>query len=201
MRLNGFRVRQRPPIRHSGEGGNPRTMTARQYVDRKTGSSCHDQRSAGACPQPPAGPPYLPRRMAGVPPHTNVLVGAIRESPWGGAWQKPPCQFAVSSHNSSFSYLGVPAPAGMSDCYESTSRTTIRDRPLRRPVFRDSRHPIVNPAPNSSFRRRPESRGAGMRKCSAWARPQLRTGRPFAQVAPTGVPPFLRPYVAFARPW
>ena len=30
-----------------------------------------------------------------------------------------------------FSYLGVPAPAGMRDCYESMSRTPIRDRPLR----------------------------------------------------------------------
>ena len=108
-----------PSIRHSREGGNPRTMTARQYVDRKTGSSCHDQCSAGACPQPPAGPPYLPRRMAGVPPHTNLPVGAIRESPWDGARQNPPCQFAVASDNSSFSYLGVPAPAGMSDCYEN----------------------------------------------------------------------------------
>ena len=32
-----------------------------------------------------------------------------------------------------FSYLRVPAPAGMSDCHESMSRTTIRDRlPTRR---------------------------------------------------------------------
>ena len=37
----------------------------------------------------------------------------------GGAWQNPPCQFAPPSHNSSFSYRGVPAPAGMSDCYEN----------------------------------------------------------------------------------
>ena len=36
-----------------------------------------------------------------------------------GAWQNPPCQFAVPSHNSSFSYLGVPATAGMSDSYEN----------------------------------------------------------------------------------
>ena len=36
-----------------------------------------------------------------------------------GAWQNPRCQFAVPSHNSSFSYLGVPAPAGMSDRYEN----------------------------------------------------------------------------------
>ena len=27
-----------------------------------------------------------------------------------------------------FSYLGVPAATGMSDCYESMSRTPIRDR-------------------------------------------------------------------------
>ena len=45
----------------------------------------------------------------------------------GGAWQNPRCQFAVPGHNSSSSYLGVPAPAGMSDCYESMSRTPIRD--------------------------------------------------------------------------
>ena len=37
----------------------------------------------------------------------------------GGAWQNPPSQFAVPSHNSSFSYLGVPAPTGMSDWYEN----------------------------------------------------------------------------------
>ena len=37
----------------------------------------------------------------------------------GGAWQNPRCQFAIPSHNSSSSYLGVPAPAGMSDWYEN----------------------------------------------------------------------------------
>ena len=36
----------------------------------------------------------------------------------GGEWQNPPCQFAVPSHNSGFSYLGVPVAAGMSDWYE-----------------------------------------------------------------------------------
>ena len=71
----------------------------------------------------------------------------------GGAWQNPPCQFAVPNHDSGFSYLGVPAPAGMSDCYESMSRTPIRDRLLRQPLIRHSRHPFVNPAPQSSFRR------------------------------------------------
>ena len=56
------------------------------------------------------------------------------------------------------SYLGVPAPAGMSDCYESMSRTPIRDRLLQQPLIGHSRHPFANPAPQSSFRRRPESR-------------------------------------------
>ena len=37
----------------------------------------------------------------------------------GGAWQNPPCQLAAKNHNSSFSYLRVPAPAGMSDWYEN----------------------------------------------------------------------------------
>ena len=46
----------------------------------------------------------------------------------GGAWQNPRWQFAVPSHNSSFSFLRVPARAGISDCYESMSRTPIRDR-------------------------------------------------------------------------
>ena len=59
------------------------------------------------------------------------------------------------------SYLGVPAQAGMRDCYESMSRTPIRDRALRQPLIRHSRHPFVIPAPHSSFRRRPESRRSG----------------------------------------
>ena len=42
-----------------------------------------------------------------------------------GAWQNPPCQFAVPSHNSSFSYLRVPAPAGMSDWYENALKRLL----------------------------------------------------------------------------
>ena len=45
-----------------------------------------------------------------------------------------------------YSYLGVPAPAGMNDCYESMSRTTIRDR----------LPPLI-----SSFQRKLESRRVG----------------------------------------
>ena len=90
-----------------------------------------------------------------------VARGLVPRWGRGGAWQNPPCRFAAPNHNSRFSYLGVPAPAGMSDWHESMSRTPIRDRPLQQPLIGHSRHPFANPAPHSSFRRRPESRGVG----------------------------------------
>ena len=71
----------------------------------------------------------------------------------------------------------------MSDWYESMTRTPIRDKPLRQPLIRHSRHPFVNPAPNSSFRRRPESRGAGRGECSAGACPPLGSGWGVAESA------------------
>ena len=49
----------------------------------------------------------------------NVVRGLVPRWGWGGAWQNPPRQSAVPSHNSGFSYLGVPAAADMSDCYEN----------------------------------------------------------------------------------
>ena len=62
-----------------------------------------------------------------------------------------------------FSHLGVPTPAGMSDCYESMSLTQIRDEWF--------------PPPNSSFRRKPESRGvAGVgepRSVGACSQPRI----------------------------
>ena len=68
---------------------------------------------------------------------------------WGrvGEWQKLPRQLALPNHNSGFSYLGVPAPAGMSNCDESMSRTPIRDRLLQQPLIGHSLHPFVIPAP------------------------------------------------------
>ena len=61
-----------------------------------------------------------------------VARGLVPRRGRGGAWQNPPCQFAVPNLNSRFSYLGVPAPAGMSDSYENMSRTLIRDSlPIR----------------------------------------------------------------------
>ena len=69
---------------------------------------------------------------------------------WGrvGEWQNPPRQLAVPNHNFGFSYLGVPAEAGMSDWYESMSRTPIRDDVTRPGVCRHSPAPAhVDPAP------------------------------------------------------
>ena len=54
-----------------------------------------------------------------------------------------------------FSYLGVPAPAGTSDSYESMSRASIRDR-LR---HRLSTPVSVTRRSQASLRRKPESRG------------------------------------------
>ena len=137
--------------------------------------------SAGACPPlgPGRGPGTIRRELhsSAFPPAVNVVRGLVPRRGRGGVWQSPPCQFAVPSHNSGFSYLGVPAPAGTSDCYESMSRTTIRDRLLRQPLIRHSRHPFVNPAPHSSFRLSPESSGAGRGECSAGACPPLGPGR------------------------
>ena len=49
----------------------------------------------------------------------NVVRGLVPR--WGrdGAWQNPACKFAEPTHDSGFSSLGVPAPAGMSDWYEN----------------------------------------------------------------------------------
>ena len=65
-----------------------------------------------------------------------VARGLVPRWGRGGAWQNPPCRFAVPNHNSRFSHLGVPAPAGMGDCYESMSRTPIRDTPSNQPRCR-----------------------------------------------------------------
>ena len=45
----------------------------------------------------------------------NVMRGLVPRWGGGGAWQNELCQFAVPSHNFGSSYLGVPAPTGMSD--------------------------------------------------------------------------------------
>ena len=154
----------------------------------------------------------------------NVVRGLVPRWGGGGAWQTPPCQFAAPNHNSGVSYLGVPAAAGMSDCYESMSRTPIRDG-----LVRDRLSPL-----NSSFQRKLESRrsgeggdrrtmkkspdtpaifvllcglrkamvipeGVGRGDCSAGAFPQPSScGQPVPIVSP-GAPAFSTPLWALAR--
>ena len=140
-------------IRHSREGGNPRTNIPRKKANRDTTTCVQTatplRLSGKNRPEPRYGP-GIQMRWRGGKNDTETLPG--------------------DGHP--FSYLGVSAPAGMSDCYESMSRTPIRDRPLRQPLIRHSRHPFVNSAPHSSFQRSkacPVPRyGAGIQKGWEW---------------------------------
>ena len=74
----------------------------------------------------------------------------------------------TSNDQVSISYLGVPAPAGMSDWYESMSRTTIRDVPCQStsmPALHRRNVPNCRPVADG-----------GMRKCSAGACPPQGSG-------------------------
>ena len=112
-----------------------------------------------------------------LPP--NSSFSRKRESR-GEGWHQPHTN--TSNDQASFSYLRVPAPAGMPDCYESMSRTPIRDRPLRQPLIRHSRHRFAIRDIPSSFRRRPESRGEG------WHQPHPNTSNDQASISYLGAP-------------
>ena len=97
-----------------------------------------------------------PTRLSSAPlnpsiPRSRHSGPSIRHSREGGnpgeayGWQMTRTQLLQSAPR--FSYLGVPAPAGISDCYESMSQTPIRDRPFQQPLIGHSRHPLVTPAP------------------------------------------------------
>ena len=91
---------------------------------------------------------------------------------WGGrgAWQNPRCQSTVPNHNSNFSYPGVPVPTGISDWYESMSRTPIRDD-VTWPRYCPSATALQSTSMPALHRRILPSRrpmvDRGMRKCSA----------------------------------
>ena len=70
MRLNGFPLRQRPPVRHSREGGNPRTNIPRKIAYRDTTTHVHTA-------APTLGLPYRPRRT----PPPPALVIAMKACP------------------------------------------------------------------------------------------------------------------------
>ena len=108
----------------------------------------------------------------------NVMRGRVPHWGGGGAWHNELCQFAVPSHSIGSSYLGVPAPIGMSDCYESMAWTPIRDRlPPLISSFQRRRESkggggVASMTPKN-VRRRPESRGEG--ECKTTANPWMTT--------------------------
>ena len=87
--------------------------------------------------------PSIPRSRHSGPSIRHSREGGNPGEAYG--WQMTRTRLLQSAPR--FSYLGVPAAAGMSDCYESMSRTPIRDRPLQQPLIGHSRHPLVIPAP------------------------------------------------------
>ena len=73
------------------------------------------------------------RHQRNVPNCRPMADGGMRKCSAGAC---PPlgsgrvvAESAVPNHNASFSYFAVPAAAGISDWYESMSRTAIRDAP------------------------------------------------------------------------
>ena len=147
--MNGSRHR----IRHSGESRNP---------EGEGGTNPAWAIGAKACPGHPNRPPNQPMHPIFIPwcagasrqlerhgrcrrvrkhvpdsapgwmvPATEFVIPA-KAGIQGGGWRQPHPN--TSSDQVSFSYLGVPAPADMSDWYESMSRTPTRDGFRHRPA-------------------------------------------------------------------
>ena len=153
------------------------------FITWCAGASRHERLVRTCTPQSTSMAAFQGRNVANCRPMVN---GGMRKcsagacpplgSGWGVAESAAPIRCTkpqlVIFHTSVCRHQ--PAPAGTSDCYESMSRTPIRDRPLRQPLIGHSRHPfvipgprfvnamkitsrLVVPAPNSSFPRRRES--------------------------------------------
>ena len=79
----------------------------------------------------PATPTTVARATTAQGRKRNVALGLVPSKGWGGGANDIQTLPAPSPL---LLYLGVPAPAGMSDWYESMSRTTIRDEFRHRPA-------------------------------------------------------------------
>ena len=91
----------------------------------------------------PCAPPVrVDVHPGGQPRPSRESAAHYRHSREGGnpeGWQRVANDLqTIPATRPPFSYLGVPAPAGMSDCYESMSRTPIRDVPSNQPRCRPS---------------------------------------------------------------
>ncbi len=139
-----------PRSRHSREGGNPGEAYGWQMTRTQLLQSAPRFSYLGV-PAPAGMSDWYenaPTRLSSAP--LNPSIPRSRHSREGGnpgeayGWQMTRTQLLQSAPR--FSYLGVPAPAGMDDWYENE----------------------WFPPPNSSSRRKPESRG----DCNAGACPQ-----------------------------
>ena len=120
--IRGIPSSIRPPIRHS------RDRKHAPYPD--TGAGIHAP---------------MPHRKTSIEkPATSTTVNVARSKTTRGEGLVPAgvgvgrgiirsANSLYQNHNSRSSYLGVPPLAGMSDCYESMSRTPIRDVPSNQP--------------------------------------------------------------------
>ena len=145
---------------------------------------------------------------AGPPPHADLAtqgpsivlvrkqVAPVESPPKSSFRRRPESRGAgwhqshpnTSNNQASFSYLGVPAPAGTSDWYESMSRTPIRDVPSNQPRCRLSTGETCRIVDQS-----------GMRKCSAGACPPQGSGW---GVAESAVPiRCTKPQLRLFKPW
>ena len=107
-------ARANPSIRHSREGGNPRTNIPRKNVNRDTTTYVHTA---------------TPLRLSGEStPRTPIR-----------------CRNPEGCGRRQFSYLGVPAPAGMGDWYENALKrlSTARENPSIR-HSREGGNPSTN---------------------------------------------------------
>ena len=130
------------------------------------------------------------------------MRGLVPRWGWRGAWQNPPCQFAVPSHNSRFSYLGGPAPAGTSDWSGTMFRSLNREGRLP-PHPRESLTGAIRESPWAESSCQPARRNAGRPEriqiaLSFWERVGVRAGR--ANDTPKPAPPNFIPWCATSNP-
>ena len=196
------RSRHSPRIRHSREGGNPRTNIPPENANRDITTYVHTAtplRRSGpqsvigtkACPGLRSGMLLNGFRVRRRPLHSSFPRSKACPVPRYGGGNPRTNTPRENANRDITTYVHTATPLRLSG--ESTPRTPIRrrnpegcgrrqfsypgvpatagtpgyeNRPLWQPLIRHSRHPFVDPAPQLSFRRRPESRRGGRGKAT-----------------------------------
>ena len=123
-------------IRHSGESRNPEGEGGTNHTQTLPPTNASNFHTL-VCRRQPAwaiGTKACPGLRPGMDGSRHRIAGVIpaKAGIQGGGWRQPHPN--TSSDQVSFSYLGVPAPADMSDWCESMSRTPTRDGFRHRPA-------------------------------------------------------------------